>query len=218
MQKTTTCDFTIVFYLSRAALKYMLKIFFRLESYFHPELDVEKSNYLIIANHCSNLDPPAVGCFYPKPIHFMAKQEMHDIPILGKFYFSKLGTIPVKRGSGDLNAIKLAIQYLKKGENVGIFPEGTRSPDGKMHKAKAGAGMIAYQSKAIILPVYVHNTFNVWSRHQKFPKFEKIKVFYGKPYLSELYKEKKSKELYQAIADEMMENIKKTKEYFKKYI
>lgn len=192
-------------------LKYLLltlmKIFFRVEYHFHPDIDWSKG-YLIVSNHCSHLDPPLVGCGMPARLHFFAKAELFTIPVIGYLIKDHLGCVPVKRGTADLRALKATIHYLKTNENIGVFPEGTRSKDGKMKKAKGGVAMMAYQSKSKVLPVYISGSYNAFPSGAKFFKLKKIHVYFGKPYVPTQYDEKKSKEIYQQIADTMMDKVR----------
>lgn len=100
---------------------------------------------IIAANHISLWDPPLIGTFLPRKINFMAKEELFDIPIIG-YIIKRLNAFPVKRGTADRVAIKKAISLLKSGECLGLFPEGTRSKDGKLGEAEAGMALIAIKA------------------------------------------------------------------------
>ncbi len=106
---------------------------------------------IVCANHISLADPLFIGLVLKREISFMAKAEIFKNKLFGKFLKS-IGVIPVKRGAADLNAIKTALSVLKSGNVLGIFPEGTRNSE---DAAKGGVAMLAYKTKAQILPVAI---------------------------------------------------------------
>ena len=91
---------------------------------------------LIVSNHASYLDPPiiGVGARY-RPVHFMARDTLWN-NTFGNWWLNNVGCIPVSRGTGDITALKKSINLLKDGNVLSIFPEGTRSDDGKIKKFK----------------------------------------------------------------------------------
>jgi 1-acyl-sn-glycerol-3-phosphate acyltransferase len=111
---------------------------------------------IVACNHVSYLDPPALGCAMPRPVSYMAKHELFEIPILGPV-ITGLHAFPVDRSRGDAAAIKRAVAALKGGAALGIFPEGTRNKDGTV-KPQPGIALLHYLSGAPILPAYVGGT------------------------------------------------------------
>ena len=108
--------------------------------------------FILISNHQSNLDPVMLGLYLKnRRLFFMAKQELFKIPILS-FIIKKLGAFPVKRGNRDLRAIKTAKDLVNGGKMLAMFPEGTRSRDGKLSKPKVGFAKIALETGAKIIP------------------------------------------------------------------
>lgn len=161
---------------------------------------------LLCCNHISHLDPPALSNGCPRQIHYIAKQELFDDKFIG-WLFHRIQAIPVKRGSADRNTLKLAAHYLESGEVVGMFPEGTRSLDGKLQEPEAGVGLIALRSKPIVVPACVIGTNLVLPSGAKFLRFGKIKIIYGKPIdMSDLY-EKSGREAVDAISARIMQHI-----------
>ncbi|HHV64563.1 MAG TPA: 1-acyl-sn-glycerol-3-phosphate acyltransferase [Peptococcaceae bacterium] len=112
---------------------------------------------IVACNHVSLWDPIIVGCALPRQIFFMAKEELFKIPILGTI-ITWLGAFPVKRGQGDISAIRKSLGVLKAGNVLGIFPEGTRSASGAIQEAMAGIVLIMEKSKAPILPVKIYGS------------------------------------------------------------
>src|SRR5699024_7177776 len=97
---------------------------------------------IICSNHISNYDPPIVGITCPRPIHFMAKEELFQNKIFG-FILKNVNAILIKRGMSDRNALRKGLEVLKEGHVLGLFPEGTRSKTGEIKKGMAGAGFFA---------------------------------------------------------------------------
>jgi 1-acyl-sn-glycerol-3-phosphate acyltransferase len=124
---------------------------------------------VLCANHTSLLDPPLLGTPLQRKVHFMAKAELFDIPLLGTI-ISKVGAFPVKRGGVSKESIRLAISLLKEGSMMGIFPEGTRSNAGGM--GKKGAASLALKSGATVVPVAIIGSYSL---------FRPMKIVYGKP-------------------------------------
>ncbi|MFN5864217.1 MAG: lysophospholipid acyltransferase family protein, partial [Pseudanabaena sp.] len=92
-------------------------------------------NLIVVSNHASDFDPLIVGSCMARPVAFMAKEELFEIPVL-KQAIKAFGAYPVKRGAGDRAAIRSAIESIKKGWATGIFLEGTRTLDGKITNPK----------------------------------------------------------------------------------
>ena len=137
-----------------------------------------------------------VGACTPRMVHFMAKEELFKIPVLGKILL-KVGAFPVKRGLSDREALRKGLKVLKDGGVLGLFPEGTRSKDGQLGKGLAGAGFFALRSDALIVPCAVIGPYK---------PFKKVRTDFGKPLDASEYRERK------VTADEMtmviMEQIK----------
>jgi len=162
----------------------------------------KEGGVILAPNHSSYLDPPVLGSASPsdKQVFFMAKAELFDIPIL-KTWMKKVGVFPVKRGASDHHAIKNAVEILKRGGWLGIFPEGTRSKDGNMQEGELGAALIANLAKVPIVPVGMIGT-------QKY-FFTRIRVNFGEPiYLPE---GKVSKEELKQLTQKVMAGIAELK-------
>ncbi|WP_307439706.1 1-acyl-sn-glycerol-3-phosphate acyltransferase [Bacillus sp. V2I10] len=137
---------------------------------------------LLCSNHIDNLDPPTVGISAPRQVYFMAKEELFQVPVLGGI-LRKVGSFPVKRGMSDREALRNGLNVLKDGGVLGLFPEGTRSKDGKLGKGLAGAGFFALRSNALVVPCAVIGTYK---------PFQKVKVFFGEPINLDPLRERKA--------------------------
>ncbi|MFN9560016.1 MAG: lysophospholipid acyltransferase family protein [Dolichospermum sp.] len=107
---------------------------------------------IIVSNHASYFDPPIVSSCVRRPVAYMAKEELFKVPVLAQA-IKLYGAYPVSRGSADRNAIRAALEYLENGWAVGVFLEGTRTPDGRISDPKRGAALLAAKAKAPFLPV-----------------------------------------------------------------
>jgi 1-acyl-sn-glycerol-3-phosphate acyltransferase len=159
---------------------------------------VPRDGPLIVAcNHVSYFDPPALGVALPRPIYYMAKVELFRIPIMGKL-IEWLNAFPVDRSRGDVAAIKRAVDVLRTGAAVGIFPEGTRNRTGEV-QPQVGVALLAALSKAPVLPAYVAGTAHAG-------RLTRIEVFFGEP-LRFARGEKASREDLAKWTGEIMDSI-----------
>lgn len=175
-----------------------------------------KGGFIAAANHASFLDPPIIGVSsFHRVFRYMARDTLFKLPVWG-WMLENMGAIPLKRGAVDRNAWENVINCLKDGWIVGMFPEGTRSPDGAIKQARAGAGMMAYRAKCGVIPVYIHNSFNAWPKGSSLPRlFVPVKVVYGKPItFEEQFAKEESKEVYQEITDRIMAEITRLRDGF----
>lgn len=129
--------------------------------------------YLVVANHCSNFDPPALGWAVGhrtgRVVHFMAKAEMREWPFIG-WLGAQAGAFYVRRGAGDRAAQRLAVQVLEAGRPLAIFPEGTRSRDGRLQEGRAGAALLAMRTDARVLPVGICGTHRIFEGRRRWPR------------------------------------------------
>lgn len=112
---------------------------------------------IVVSNHASNFDPPLLSNSVRRPVAFMAKEELFRVPILAPA-IRLYGAYPVKRQTADRSAIKAAMQMGEQGWAIGIFLEGTRTPDGLIHHPKRGAALLAAKLNAPLLPVCLWGT------------------------------------------------------------
>ncbi|WP_077621012.1 lysophospholipid acyltransferase family protein [Bacillus sinesaloumensis] len=158
---------------------------------------------LICSNHIDNLDPPVVGVTSPRPIHFMAKEELFKVPLLGPL-LPRINAFPVKRGMSDREALRTAIKVLKEGNVLGIFPEGTRSRDGKLGKGLSGVGFFALRTDCVVVPCAIIGPYRL---------FGKLRVVYGEPINMEAYRTEKTSA--DVVTEKIMDAIGELLEKYK---
>jgi len=134
---------------------------------------------VVVSNHASDFDPPILSCCVGRPVAYMAKEELFQIPIL-KQAIQWYGAYPVSRGAADRSAIRSALKYLEAGWATGVFLEGTRTPDGRITDPKRGAALLAAKAKAPLLPVSLWGTQRVLKKGSAVPRSVPITVRIGK--------------------------------------
>lgn len=133
---------------------------------------------VVVSNHASVFDPPLLGAGLPRPLCYMAKQELFSHPLFRKLIIT-LGAYPVNRGEADRKAIREAVARLEQGWATVIFIEGTRTKDGKVYHPKLGAALIAAKAGAPLLPVAIHGTEKILPPGFSFPRMTKITINVG---------------------------------------
>ena len=109
---------------------------------------------IVASNHISFWDPPLVGTAAVRELHFLAKEELFRTPVLGPLIRS-LNSIPIRRGVADLSGLSKAMEILRSGRALIMFPEGTRARDGELHPARPGVGMLAVATDVPIVPACI---------------------------------------------------------------
>lgn len=160
----------------------------------------KEGGVLLCANHIHNFDPIIVGIMAPRPVHYMAKEEIFSVPVLGNIV-RKCNAFPVKRGFNDREALRTGLKILKDGHVFGLFPEGTRSKTGELGKGLSGAGFFALRSQASVVPCAIIGPYR---------SFRKLKVVYGEPIdLEEMRKEKASAEQVTELIMSKIDKLRK---------
>ena len=154
---------------------------------------------MVCSNHSAMIDPFHIAFAFgiDTNIHVLAKIELFRIPVISTILW-KLGTICVDRSINDIASVKTSLAYLKNGEKVVIFPEGTRMSEYHSNAAKSGAVKMAERAGVPIIPVFI-------TRKKLF--FRKSTVVFGKPYYIEKQKEKRNVDDYTILSEELMNNI-----------
>lgn len=135
---------------------------------------------ILAPNHRAYMDPPYLSMVTKRQLHLMAKGELFKIPLFGP-YIKAMGAFPVRRGSADRGAIRQAMEELKAGHVVGIFPEGTRADSGTLLPAERGFALIAKQTGVPIVPIALEGTDRVHPKHGKRLHRAAVIATIGKP-------------------------------------
>jgi 1-acyl-sn-glycerol-3-phosphate acyltransferase len=141
-----------VYWPVRFVLKNLILAYFRLRRLGREH--IPDGGVVLAANHRSFLDPFAIGYCLPRPVYFVAKQELFRNPILG-WFLNCMGAFPIRRGESDEESMETALKLLDRGDAVVIFPEGTRIRAGSLAKPKRGVGRLALQSGAPVVPIAI---------------------------------------------------------------
>ena len=166
---------------------------------------------LIVSNHQSILDPPVIGGAARRQIYFLAKAELFRIPMFGSL-IRALHARPVRREGSDPGALRTAAQLLGEGKALLVFPEGTRSLNGRLGEGKPGVGMLAVTSGAPVVPVYVSGTLEALPKGSAWPRRSQVSVSFGPALHFKPRNGAGRKERYREAAMEMMRGIAELKE------
>jgi cytidylate kinase len=134
-------------------------------------------NYLFASNHLAYADPPAVSCRLFREVHFVAKDSLFRVPVLGPL-IRWVNAFPIRRGIFDREAMGESLRLLQAGRNVLIFPEGGRVAGGDLGPARAGVGYLAVQSGVPVVPVFVEGTDRL---RDCFLRRRRFRVVHGRP-------------------------------------
>ena len=170
---------------------------------------IPRTGGLIIAsNHIAYMDPPLIGGAAVRELHYLGKEELFRKPVLGPLIRAFNG-IPIRRGMADLSGLARAIEVLKGGGALVMFPEGSRMRDGELHPARPGVGMLAVGGDAKIVPCFISGSDRP---NQWFLRRTKLRVSFGPARMwqelaGDLAAEPPGRAMYQCIADGVMRDI-----------
>ena len=153
--------------------------FFRYRVYGHRNVPSEGS-FILVGNHQSFLDPLFCGIGARRMLTYMARDSLFTTRFFGGLIRS-VRAIPLSRDKADIGAMKLVLARLKAGEGVCLFPEGTRTWDGRITAFKPGFGLLCRRSKALVVPLLIAGAFECWPRQKKLFSSGSILVQFGKP-------------------------------------
>lgn len=180
-------------------VKFVFKLYFSLfnkVSVQGSENIPESGGLILCPNHIHWLDPLLIGSYVKRDVYFMAKVELFKNNFFA-IILKGIHAFPVKRGKGDISAIKYSFKVIRNGNVLGLFPEGTRSKNGRLLPAEPGVALIAIKTGALILPVRITGSYKA---------FSKIHITIGKPISYSGYSDKK---LSMEEIDELSQNIMK---------
>ena len=172
----------------------------------HRERVIQTGPVILAMNHQSFFDPPLAGNACDRPIFFLAKKSLMNVPVLG-WLLPKLNVIPVNL-EGDRSALKALIRILSAGECALVFPEGSRTPDGNLHQALPGLGLLIAKTRAPVVPMRIFGAFDAWPIHGKIHLGPKITIVAGEPiYFSDVDFASGGRDLYVRLSQRVMDAI-----------
>ncbi len=144
------------------------------------EHEPRQGPFIAAVNHASAVDPLLTAVSLRRRAHYMAKADVLTIPVLSA-WLTSLGTFPIRRGEPDRKALRRAFQILEHGGVLVMWPEGTRSRDGRLQAAEPGAARIALRMGVPVLPIAIAGSYRVLPKGARWPKFVPVTVRVGPP-------------------------------------
>jgi 1-acyl-sn-glycerol-3-phosphate acyltransferase len=166
--------------------------------------------FILAANHLSFVDSLFMPLACPRPVVFLGKADYFE-SWRTRWFFRAVSVIPVRRQGGAAGeaAILAGIEALKEGRAVGIYPEGTRSPDGRLYRGKTGVARMALEAKVPVIPVSIRGTTEIMPLDAKVPRMSgKVLVEFGKPLEFDRYYDRpRDRFVLRSVTDEIMYEI-----------
>lgn len=171
---------------------------------------------ILAGNHVSFLDPPLIGISCSEEVNFLARSSLFDHRLFG-LAIRNLNAYPVSGDLQNLNTFKTIARLLHEQKKVVIFPEGNRTPDGKLGKIKPGVAMVALRSNAPVVPVYVHGTYEAWPSQKRFPSLSgKTTCVFGTPLYPDTYRAMEKKAAYLQLSLDLEKSLHALEEWYRK--
>ena len=173
----------------------------------HRERTIQTGPVILAMNHQSFFDPPLAGNACDRPIYFLAKKSLMNVPVLG-WLLPKLNVIPVNLEGSDRSALKALIRILSAGESALVFPEGSRTPDGNLQPPLPGVGLLIAKTRAPVVPMRIFGAFDAWPIHGKIHLGPKITIVVGEPiHFSDTDFAGRGRDLYARLSQRVMDAI-----------
>lgn len=167
-----------------------------------------RGGVVVACNHISFWDPALLGASVPRELYFLAREELFRTPVLGPLIRS-VNAIPIRRGVADLSGLSRAMDRLKDGAALLMFPEGSRMRDGELHPARPGVGMMAVHADVPIVPCYISGSDR---QRQWWYRGARVRLWFGpaRPWQDLAGRETDltpGRALYQRVGDAAMREI-----------
>ena len=135
---------------------------------------------LVVSNHQSYLDPILLAVQLRRPMSYMARATLFRNRFFG-WLITNLNALPVRRGEGDVGAVREVIRRLQEGHMLALFPEGTRSITGELKSLEPGVALVVRKAGVTVVPAVIDGSFQAWPKGSKLPHAYPIQVLYGPP-------------------------------------
>lgn len=158
----------------------------------------QQGGALLVSNHQSHLDPPLIGQAVSRRINYLARRTLFKF-FLFRWLIQSLDAIPIDRDGSGIGGIKETMRRLKRGGQVLMFPEGTRTANGEMNPLKPGFCAMVRRSKVPIVPMAIDGSFQAWPRTRRFPRLGVIHIHIGPQISPDEQAEKTDAELVEFV-------------------
>lgn len=173
----------------------------------HGDRILEQGGVILAMNHESYLDPPLVGIACQREIYYLARKTLLDVPFLGSM-LPHLNVIPVDQERADMSALKTVIKVVRAGQATVIFPEGTRTLDGRIQGAQPGLGLVIAKTQAPVVPMRIFGAHRAFPSGGKPRVFNPIKIVVGHPiHFSRADVSGDGRAFYQGLSQRVMDKI-----------
>jgi 1-acyl-sn-glycerol-3-phosphate acyltransferase len=167
---------------------------------------IHDGGVLLCPNHVSYFDPPLAGIAYKEDVHYLARKSLLSNPV-SRWLFPRLCVVPIDQDRPGFAGLKTIIKVLQEGKRVIIFPEGSRSPDGKLQRGEPGTGLVVAKARVPVIPM------RIFGAHEALPfgsgklRFSTVTVVIGEPLRFDREPLPEGKDAYQQISDRIMSAI-----------
>ncbi len=182
------------------------RVFFRFRV-IHSERVIQDGPVILAMNHESYLDPPFAGIGCRRAIYFLARKTLLDVPVLG-WILPRLNVIPVDQEGGDRSALKALIRILRANHCALVFPEGSRTVDGKLQPPEPGIGFLIAKTLAPVVPMRIFGAHEALPRDGGKLRFRPITIVVGEPlYFTAADLNGDKREIYSRLSQRVMDAI-----------
>jgi 1-acyl-sn-glycerol-3-phosphate acyltransferase len=192
----------VIYRIPRRFFHLTFAAFWQLEV-FNRHYEPVKGSALYICNHQSFLDPPLMSLALRRPMNYMARDNLFHNRLF-RAMLRSVGAFPVKRGTADTGALKEAMRRLKGGHQLVVFPEGTRTTDGRVGSFLPGVAMLAQRAADWVVPTMIDGAFECWPRTQPLPSPGPIVVNYAPPLPREQIRSMPAQELIDLVRGQII--------------
>lgn len=189
----------IWYWLARWACRVFCILFFSLRVYGKENVP-DKGAFLLVSNHQSYLDPVLCGVALKRHLFFLARESLFANRLF-RWLICSLNALPVKPGKADVSAMKKVISKLKEGNGVCLYPEATRTSDGRIRELKPGFGLLCRRAEAAVVPVMIEGAFECWPRHKRILSPGRIELHYGKAITAQQVHDISDRELAEVLTN-----------------